>query len=50
MEKTDLRDTGLKQEVACGFQFWKFQLVFFERSNNTGAIDVKMDWFFLEEK
>ena len=28
----------------------KTQLVLFDQSNNTGAIDVKMDWSFLEEK
>ena len=28
----------------------KFQLVFFDRFNNTGTIDVKMDGSVLEEK
>ena len=28
----------------------KTQLVLFDQSTNTGAIDVKMDWSFLEEK
>ena len=28
----------------------KTQLFLFDQSNNTGAIDVKMDWSFLEEK
>ena len=37
-------------EVACWFQCWKTQLVQFDRSNNTGAIDVKMDRSVLEEK
>ena len=32
------------------FNAGKTQLVSFDRSNNTGAIDVKMDGFVLEEK
>ena len=32
------------------FNAGKTQLVSFEQSNNTGAIDVKMDWSVLEEK
>ena len=49
--ESDLRDT-----VACGrkwlidFNPGKSQLVLFDWSNNTGAIDVKMDWSVLEEK
>ena len=36
--------------MACWFNTGKTQLVLFDQSNNTGAIDVKMDWPFLEEK
>ena len=49
--ESDLRDT-----VDCGrkwlvdFNVGKTQLVLFDRSKNTGAIDVKMDGFALEEK
>ena len=43
-----MRHCGLGQEVA--FNAWKTQLVLFDRSNNTGAIDVKMDGSVLEEK
>ena len=49
--ESDLRDT-----VDCGrkwlvdFNVGKTQLVLFDRSKNTGAIDVKMDGFVLEEK
>ena len=32
------------------FNAGKTELVPFDRSNNTGAIDVKMDWSVLEEK
>ena len=32
------------------FNTGKTQLVLFDRSNNTGAIDVKMDGSVLEEK
>ena len=32
------------------FNAGKTQLVSFDRSKNTGAIDVKMDGFILEEK
>ena len=47
----DLRDTmnwGRKQLV--DFNAWKTQLVSFDRSKNTGVIDVKMDGPVLEEK
>ena len=40
---------GLGQEVAYWF-YWKTQLVLFDQSNNTGAIDEKIDGFVLEEK
>ena len=48
--ESDLRDTvdwGRKWLV--DFNAGKTQLVLFDRSNNTGAIDVKMDGFVLEE-
>ena len=32
------------------FNAGKIQLVSFNRSNDTGAIDVKMDWSVLQEK
>ena len=35
---------------ACWFQCQKNQLVLFDWSNNTGAIDVKMDGSIPEEK
>ena len=41
---------GLGQKMACWFQRWKTQLVSFDQSNNTGAIDVKVDGSVLEEK
>ena len=49
--ESDLRDTvdwGRKWLV--DFNAGKTQLVSFDRSKNTGAIDVKMDGFVLEEK
>ena len=49
--ESDLRDTvvwGRKWLV--DFNTWKTQLVSFDRSNNTGAIDVKMDASVLEER
>ena len=49
--ESDLRDTvvwGRKWLV--DFNAWKTQLVSFDRSNNTGAIDVKMDGSVLEER
>ena len=41
-------DCGRKQRV--DFIAGKTQLVSFDQSNNTGAIDVKMDGLILEEK
>ena len=41
-------DWGKKWLVA--FNAGKTQLVSFDRSNNNGSIDVKMDWSVLEEK
>ena len=49
--KYDLRDTvdwGKKWLV--DFNAGKTQLVSFDRSNNNGSIDVKMDWSVLAEK
>ena len=49
--ESDLRDTvdwGKKYLV--DFNAGKTQLVLFDQSNNTGAIDVKMDGSALEEK
>ena len=49
--KSDLRDTvdwGKKWLV--NFNAGESQLVLFDQSNNTGAIDVKMDGSVLEEK
>ena len=49
--ESDLRDTvdwGRKWLV--DFNAGKTQLVSFDRSKNTGAIDLKMDGFILEEK
>ena len=49
--ESDIRDTvdwGRKWLV--DFNTGKTQLVLFDRSNNTGAIDVKMDGAVLEEK
>ena len=49
--ESDLQNTvdwGRKWFV--DFSSEKTQLVSFERSNNTSAIDVKMDWSDLEEK
>ena len=36
--------------MACLFNAEKMQMVLFDRTNNTGAIDVKMDESVLEEK
>ena len=49
--ESHLRDTGLGQEVVFDdFNVGKTQLVSFDWSNNTGAIDVKMDGSVLEKK
>ena len=45
-----MRYFGLGQEVVFDFNAGKTQLVLFDRSNNTGAIDVKMDGSVFEEK
>ena len=47
----DLRDTEDWDRKGFGdFNAGKTQLVLFDQSNNTGAIDVKTNGFFLEEK
>ena len=46
-----LKDTvDLGREWLVDFNAGKTQLVSFHQSNNTGAIDVKMDGYVLEEK
>ena len=49
--ESDLRDTvdwGKKWRV--DFSAGKTQLILFDRSNNTGTIDLRMDGSVLEEK
>ena len=49
--ESDLRDTVDRGRKWLGdFNAGKTQLVSFDRSNNTGSIDVKMDGSFLGEK
>ena len=49
--ESDLQDTvDWVRKWLVDFNAGKTQLVSFERSNNTGAIDVKMDWSVLEQK
>ena len=49
--ESDLRDTvDWDRKWYVDFNAGKTQLVSFDRSNNTGAIDVKMDGSVLEEK
>ena len=49
--ESDLQDTvDWVRKWLIDFNAGKTQLVSFERSNNTGAIDVKMDWSVLEQK
>ena len=45
-----MRHCGLGKKWLFDFNAGKTQLVLFDRSNNTGCIDVKMDGFVLEEK
>ena len=45
-----MRHYGLGKKWLFDFDAGKTQLVLFDRSNNTGCIDVKMDGFVLEEK
>ena len=49
--ESDIRDTvdGGKKRLV-DFNAGRTQLVLFDRSNNTGSIDVKMDGSVLEEK
>ena len=49
--ESDIQDTvDLGRKWLVDLNTGKTQLVLFDQSNNTGAIDVKMDWSFLEEK
>ena len=49
--ESDLRDTvDLGKKWLVDFNAGKTQLVSFDRSNNNGSIDVKMDGSVLEEK
>ena len=49
--ESDLRDTAdWSRKWFVDFNAVKIQLVFFDQSNNTGAIDTKMDESVLEEK
>ena len=41
--ESDLRDTGLGKKWLVNFNAGKIQLVSFDRSNNNGSFDVKMD-------
>ena len=47
--ESDLQDTGLGKWLL-DFNAEKTQLVAFDRSNNAGAIDMKMDGSIFEEK
>ena len=49
--ESDVRDTvKWGRKWIFDFNTEKTQLVLFDQSNNTGAIDLKMDGSFLEEK
>ena len=49
--ESDLRDTAdWSRKWFVDFSAAKIQLVLFDQSNNTGAIDTKMDGSVLEEK
>ena len=49
--ESDLRDTvDQNRKWLVDFNAAKTQLVSFDRYNNTGAIDVKVDGFVLEKK
>ena len=49
--ESDLQDTvDWDRKWLVGFSAVKAQLVLFDRSNNTDAIDVKLDGSVLEEK
>ena len=45
-----MRHCGLGRKWLVDFSAGKAQLVLFDRSNNTGAIDVEMDGSVLEKK
>ena len=42
-----MRYCVLAQEMACWFNSWKFEIVSFDWSNDSDAIDVKMDGYVL---
>ena len=49
--ESDLQDTvDWDKKWLVDFNAWKTQLVLFDRSSNTGSIDVKMDGSVLKEK
>ena len=49
--ESDLRDTiGWVRKWHVDFNTGKTQLVLFDRSNNSGSVDVKMEGFILEKK
>ena len=49
--ESDLEETlNRGKKRLADFNFGKTQLVLFDWSNNTGAIEMKMDGFVLEEK
>ena len=49
--ESDLEETlNRGKKRLADFNFGKTQLVSFDWSNNTGAIEMKMDGFVLEEK
>ena len=45
-----MKHCGLAKEVPCWFHCWKNSTATFNKSNNTGAIEVKMDGSVLGEK
>ena len=47
--ESDLRDTGLGRKLLFDVNAGKTQLVLFDQSNKTGAIDVKMMGLFLRK-
>ena len=49
--ESDIRDTvGWIRKWLVDFNTWKTQIVLFDRSNNSGSIDLKMDGSAFEEK
>ena len=47
---SDLQDTGLGPEVAYLFQCWKTSTCFIWMVYNSGAVNVKIDWYVFVEK